>query len=168
MSDIILELDFYIGNPYKEDKDTELNKILKSYVKDNNGIYEKMIKKILRCHKCDYIMDLNNIIHIYECYNCEDIYCEKCVIHCTDCNLFDDLIENIHCINCKNKCFRVINKQLEKNNYNNEYIKKIIFDTYKKFISDDYLDEMRNHDFIDKLETGDNIKKFLKFNSNDL
>lgn len=99
---------------------------------------KNIIKNILKCYKCRNIIDFNNIIHIYECINCSKIFCENCVMHCTDCDVYTNNYEYIHCFNCKNKCFGIINNQLKenqlKNDYNNEYFKNIIFDTYNKSI----------------------------------
>lgn len=168
-NDLKFDLDCYIGCGYKEDKNKKLNEILEKF---NSEKEKNSIKIILKCYKCRNTMNFNNVIHIYECINCLKIFCENCVIHCKECAVYTDFYEYIHCYNCKHKCFGVINNQLKdvnlKNNYDNEYFKNIIFDTYKKSTDCNNLEEMKNNKFIDKLKIGTNIKTFLKINSNDL
>lgn len=162
--------DDYIG-AQEEEKDYYLKDIKTLY--DIKDFYKLIIKYVLKCHNCKYIINFENIKHFYQCINCYEYFCENCCNGCRYCDLYNnDYISYYHCCKCKYKCFGKIKNNLKNNKYKKnvkiENIKDIIFGTYIENLDPLHCRKMDQHDFIDGLYIPNEIKTFLKNNSSDL
>lgn len=179
---IIEKDDFYkdINNGYimgLDDIKENYYLIFIKYKYKKHIIYKKIIKIILKCHKCKYDFNLDDIKHIYICIYCSNYFCESCCVCCRFCKIYDGIREyssyNRHCFDCySNHCFFNISMDLKriknKDDKKIEDIKKRLIKTYLNNIADEDINYKNKDYFIDILNISDDLKNILKIYSNEL
>lgn len=163
---------------YEEDKDDFLDEINKKF--NEHIIYKKIIELTLKCNKCYYIYNTDNIKHIYLCIYCDSYVCKECCINCDTCRiydnkLYDDPRPNCHCYDCQNKCLNNIEKRIYNENKLKKEdkkeineIKKLLFKSYEDNLEPEHIKYRKNPIFINNLKISNNIKNFLIRYSNEL
>lgn len=159
-----------------ENLESRLYRIKELYNK--GGINEYIIMHIIKCNICKINIQFLNI-----CLNCRKIICSNCCIICEYCNLYGNEKKYYHCVNCENKCFKIITEKLENINlivYHinlnksqlEEYIENSFTENYKdiiiqayEFITNDNNEDPLNiieYDYINDFEISDEIKIILE------
>lgn len=125
-----------------------------------------------KCNKCKYVIDFDNIKHIYLCIYCGKYFCKSCCVDCKFCKIYNEeyITPNCHCFDCgRYFCLKNIlrdfknpkNKNNNKNNNKIENIKERLIISYKHNVhhGDELI--MYKDFFIDELNIVDELKNIL-------
>lgn len=151
---IINHINIYVLKKEYSLKNEHLHEIKTLY--NSHIIYRIVIENYLKCNKCNYIFNTDDLRDIYLCFICDKLICSYCTNKCLPCIPYSHEVF-YHCIECKYKTFNYIKEKLNKIDFNNkeemQQIKYIIYRIYK-----DYIKESEN---INYFKINNDMKKML-------
>lgn len=139
--------------------------------------YKKIIKTILKCYKCRYDFNLDDVKHAYICIYCNNYFCKSCCVDCKNCKIYDGTryysSSNRHCFECSSyHCFLNISMDLKRIKYKDdkkmENIKKRLIKSYLYNIEYEHRKYRNKNYFIDMLNISDDLKSIIKLYINEL